>query len=229
MMEKQSKKKTLTRAEIERCDSFKQFRLNRGMSQDAWAKQIGISSSQVKKIESHKMKCSEKTMGKVRKFANGPLRSGAPFLQGLESLEENVICGVLLMHADSRIQEDVSEYASWGAKSFHGILQNARMFEESPEAQKAYFQFLGCLLAMLRAASGEAATSIQNKMEIQNEEKTQNGKNPEGKETPKNDVNLLDAEEILKTVFKAKFSKECQKSEGISFGKDGSISYQRSF
>lgn len=191
----------LTKEELKDCETFEQIRISYHMTQEQWAKAIGISYGLVKRIESRTIKCSSKTKVKVRNFIDQfNANQESPDLHGLEA---HILYDVLLSHMEQIPKKDASVWSARCTKAFQNILSYASALE-SADAQKIYFQFLEQLLTMLSYATADAVEDI------------------------KQGEDILNINHGLKAIFNGKQITRFKNSADIMVSKGGEITYQNS-
>lgn len=198
---KKDRKTHLTEAERKDCETFEQLRISYQMNQEQWAQAVGISYGLVKRIESHTIRCSDKTKVKVRSFMDQyGSNQDAPDLHGLEA---HILYDVFLSHMGQVPKKDASLWSARCARAFQDILSRASGFD-SAEMQKTYFQFLEQLLTMLSLLSADVATDIRQGEDI------------------------LNINHGLKAVFNGKQVARFKSSPNIMVSKEGEVTYQNS-
>lgn len=201
---KESKKKNLTPDEIKACDRFKQNRLNYGMSQEKWAKELKMSHGLVKKIETHAMKCTEKTNAKVQTYIEShSFRPDTPGLNGMKELEWlqwQVLYDIILSHMNRLPEKDAQNHAVNCSKAFIKMLDIG--CSAPAGTQNVYFTYLFQLLYVLSLAAEKATGQINDGEDI------------------------LNIKEGLETVFTDELIKKFKNSMDFLIAKDGTVSYQ---
>lgn len=188
--------------DAKRCDAFRHFRFSCHMTQKEWAGAIGISQALVKKIETHSMKCSEKSWARAREFMEGRSRIPAP--AGWEmpaGLDMRIFYDIAMSRISPALGENASTYAAWYTGSFHKLLEAAS--DLPPDGQATYFRLLGQLLGALSVAAAGSAAKI------------------------KDGEDVLNVNEGLKDIFNKKTIEGFRKSGSVLVGKDGSVNIQQ--
>lgn len=191
----------LSEAELKDCETFEQLRISYQMNQEQWAQAVGISYGLVKRIESHTIKCSNKTKIKVRSFIDQySSNQDAPDLHGLEA---HILYDVFLSHMEQLPKKEAFLWSARCTKAFQDIISYASKFDSS-EMQKTYFQFLEQLLTMLSLLSADVVTDI------------------------KQGEDILNINHGLKTIFSGKQITRFKSSSNIMVSKEGEVTYQNS-
>ena len=116
----QKKKNELTKKEQEVCEEFSKCRIRYGMTKEEWARAIGISHGLVKRIESHTISCSKKTMTKVRQYMDSC--DVCPDIPDLHDLEHHILYYIFLTHMERLPKKEAAEYAGKCARSLRDTL-----------------------------------------------------------------------------------------------------------
>ena len=164
----QKKKNELTKKEQEVCEEFSKCRIRYGMTQEEWARAIGISHGLVKRIESHTISCSKKTMTKVRQYMDSC--DVCPDIPDLHDLEHHILYYIFLTHMERLPKKEAAEYAGQCARSLRDTLLHMSECTTAGKQKNIYKLMDMYLKALSRVVSSTNVADVEmNFPDITNE------------------------------------------------------------